>query len=97
MARTRTLVVDDGRIRRYEVRDDGILVGYDTEVVFVGADLAEQTLRDRAQQALAANATYLALATPSNAQTVVQVQRLTRECSALIRLALGQLDSTDGT
>lgn len=55
------------------------------------------TLRDRAQQALAANATYLALGNPSNAQVVQQVGRLTRECSAVIRLLLGLLDTTDGT
>jgi len=55
------------------------------------------TLRSRAGQALTANATFLALASPSNAQVLAQVQTLTRECSALIRLLLGQLDSTANT
>jgi hypothetical protein len=57
----------------------------------------ERTLRDRATQALQANADFLALASPTNAQTLAQVKTLTRECSALIRLLLRKLDTTAGT
>jgi hypothetical protein len=57
----------------------------------------EGVLRAKAAQALQANATYLALASPTNAQTLAQVQRLTREASALIRLVTDNLDSTSGT
>jgi hypothetical protein len=54
-------------------------------------------LREKARTALALNDAFLALASPTNAQTLTQVQRLTRECSALIRLAIRALDTTDGT
>ena len=57
----------------------------------------QQTLQQKAQTALATNATYLGLASPTTAQAVTQVGVLTRECSALIRLLLGLLDSTQGT
>lgn len=56
-----------------------------------------ETLSARAITAITANDAFLALASPTNAQTLTQVQRLTRECSGLIRLVLGALDSTDGT
>lgn len=53
------------------------------------------TLVDRAATALQANRDFLALASPTNAQTLAQVKALTRQNTALIRLALGRLDSTD--
>ena len=56
-----------------------------------------QTIQAKARQALTANATYLAIASPTNAQVVAQVATLTKEVTALIRLLLGQLDSTSGT
>lgn len=53
------------------------------------------TLEQRAATALANNRDFLALTTPTNAQTLAQVKALTRQNTALIRLVLGALDSTD--
>lgn len=57
----------------------------------------QSTLQQRAAGALTANTTFLGIASPTNAQVVAQVQALTKECTALIRLMLGQLDTTSGT
>lgn len=51
----------------------------------------------RAAAALAGNATFLALASPTNGQTIAQVQLLTKECSALIRLTLAQMATITDT
>ncbi len=93
-----------------QIYRDGVLIG--TETVQVSQEtLNGDELRGKAQQALAANVaaqasnvTYLAIVGPSNAQVAAQVRSLTqnqqtllKECSALIRLALGLLDDTSGT
>lgn len=53
------------------------------------------TLEQRAIGALATNKTYLARTAPTTAQNAAQVQALTREASAVIRLLLNRLDATD--
>lgn len=55
------------------------------------------TLQQKAQAALANNATFQAIGSPTNAQNAAQVQALTRQCNGIIRLLLGALDSTTGT
>lgn len=54
----------------------------------VTAPVTRFDIHTKARQALNVNASYLALATPSNAQVAAQVGRLTRENSAIIRLLL---------
>lgn len=56
-----------------------------------------EMLHSRAEAALTANANFLALPSPTNAQVVAHVQQLTKECNALIRLMIGRLDTTTGT
>lgn len=58
-------------------------------------EASRATLRQQAQQALAGNRTYVALASPTAAQTTAQVKALSRQQNALIRLVLGVLDGTD--
>lgn len=57
----------------------------------------QQTLTAKAQAALINNATFLVIGNPTQAQAVTQVQALTRQVNALIRLALNQFDTTTGT
>lgn len=57
----------------------------------------QQTILTKAQTALTANATYLAIASPTTAQAVAHVATLTKEVNALIRLILNQFDATTGT
>lgn len=55
------------------------------------------TLREKAIGAVATNVAYLAIVTPTQAQVVTQVDRLTRQVDGIIRLLLNQTDSTGGT
>lgn len=57
----------------------------------------EATIEDRLRQALDANRTYLAIATPTAAQQRAQVARLTRQNTALIRHLLRHLTDTSDT
>jgi len=95
---TRQLISDDGAVRQYRVRDDGGQeIGTDVESVRTPNQINEATIHKRIAAALAANATYLALPTRTNAQVAAQVEVLTRQNAALIRLVAGLLDTTDGT
>lgn len=62
---------------------------------------AQQTnliaLTAKAGAAINNNITYLGIASPTNAQAVTQVGALTRQVNTIIRVVLGQLDSTTGT
>ncbi len=78
MAITRT---DNNQVFR-----NGVLQNEVTEIVDITVPSITFDLAGKARAALNANATFLAIPSPSNAQTLAQVQRLTRECSALIRL-----------
>jgi hypothetical protein len=52
-------------------------------------------LREQALAAHAANRTFVALNSPTNAQNAAQIKALTRQMNGVIRLLLGQLDGTD--
>ena len=54
-------------------------------------------LLSKAGNAVSSNQTFLGLGSPTAAQTLAQVQSLTRQVNALIRLATQMLDSTNGT
>jgi hypothetical protein len=74
-----------------------IIDAYVLDPDWPGGDDNAAVLAYRARKALIDNDDFLAVVTPTNAQVLAQVQRLTRETSAVIRLLLGFLDTTDGT
>ena len=99
---TRELISNDGRARRWRVLNDALQqIGTDQEPIPTLEESNATTLRGRLLQALAVNAAYQALFTATNtptaAQTTAQTRRNAQQNSALIRLMLEQLDSTDGT
>jgi len=54
-------------------------------------------LLNKAKNAIAANNTFLAISSPTQAQTLAQVQLLTRENTAIIKIMANQLADTSGT
>jgi hypothetical protein len=54
-------------------------------------------LQDKARNALASNAVYLAIPTPTQAQAVQQVERLTRQVNGLMRVFLGYVNNLGDT
>jgi len=97
----RRLIDDTGITRVYEVvDDDGQMVGTDEETVRTPQQVNETAIRGRVAALLAPGVAYLALPSPPGptaAQTTAQVQRNTRLTIALAKLALGQLNTTEGT
>lgn len=57
----------------------------------------EADLLAKARNAINGNKNFLAIASPTNAQTVTQVKALTRQMNALIRLEVRELLDTSGT
>lgn len=55
------------------------------------------TIQAGLQTALAANVTFLAIASPTTAQVTAQNKALTRQVDALIKIQLGLLTDTSGT
>lgn len=60
-------------------------------------DVNTATLQQRAAAALAANNTYLAIVSPTAAQTTAQARTLTKECNAIIRMLLGLVQDISDT
>lgn len=67
------------------------------EIVVIDSTIEDndRTLRERAQNALANNNTFMNLTAPTNAQNAAQIKALTRQMNAIIRLVVGALDNTD--
>ena len=92
------LTSKDPRIRRWRVlNDQGEEIGIDEELIPTPEMVNAATLRGRLLQALAANAAHLAKATTTTAENTAHLRRVTQQNSALIRLMLELLDTTDGT
>lgn len=65
------------------------------ELANATANTNRATIQTQAATALDTNRTFLAIATPTNAQTLAQVKALTRQNNGIIRLLLNQLDGTN--
>lgn len=66
-----------------------------TAIADVPTAVNADAIRTAATQALDANRTYLAVASPTNAQNLAQIRALTRQNNKIIRQVLGLFDGTD--
>jgi hypothetical protein len=80
-----------------EVFQNSVLVSQTPVLRDVTTTANGTALRTKAQQALAANATYLAIPAPTATEVRSQTELLTKEVNGLIRLLLGQLDDISDT
>jgi len=67
------------------------------ELDAVTANTTAATITTQATTAIGVNRTFLALATPTNAQVVAQVRALTRQNNGIIRLLVNRVSLADGT
>lgn len=90
-------MVDPLKKRRISLPDGSGDIEVDAEDELSSRDRAGNagSLREQVERALEANRAFLALPNPTPTQTAAQVKSLTHECSALIRLLLGRLESTE--
>lgn len=77
-------ITRNDRIR--EFLPNGAMIRDDAVVVDITAEATRADIVAKARAALTANATFQAIGSPSNAQTLAQVRLLTREMNGLIRL-----------
>ena len=87
---------DDALIPSGLLLDDGTLIPIDTVPDETPQGNANrETIKAQARQALDVNRTFLALASPSQAQSLAQIRALSRQMNGTLRLLLGKLDGTD--
>jgi hypothetical protein len=81
---------------RLQTWQNGVLVS-EIDVPDVPGEVTRRDIEDKLRAAIAANVAYLAKPSPTAGEVGAQVKLLTREVTGLLRLALGALDSADGT
>lgn len=77
------------------IQDAAGNVRYAGEITIPPETENRDAILDAARQALAANRTYLALNSPTNAQNLAQIRALTRQINGLIRFLLADFSGTD--
>lgn len=102
--RTDELEMVNGNLRFTATDSNGTvledrLATADEQALYTAETTAETTMTNReaiegaAETALTDNASFLALASPTNSQVLAQIQSLTKQSNALIRLQLERLES----